>query len=146
MLRFLCALALTLASDNLQALLKGPLNREVIKDVIHEHHREVRQCAEARPGSVRAVQGKVVVHFLIGNTGAVSQVRVASSTLSEPAFEACLTTCVRGWAFPKPKHGAVEINFPFQVGPPSRQAPRKAVLPPRPDDQAPSEAEADVLK
>ena len=137
------------ASDALVALLRGPLNKEVIKDVIHEHHREVRQCAEARPFSRRSVGGKVVVHFLIGASGGVSDVRVASSTLSEPPLAECLTAAVRSWVFPKPKHGPVEINFPFQVGASSPSAPgpaRKAAILPHPDDQPPSEAEDGVLK
>ncbi len=136
-----CVLAAPALGDDLQALLKGPLTTDTIKDVIHEHHREVRSCAEARPTDRRSVSGKVVVHFVIELDGALTDVKAASTTVNEPKLEGCLVAAVKRWRFPKPKKGKVEVNFPFQVGPPVKRPPS----PPR-EDKAPEGEDAELLK
>ncbi len=122
----------------------GPLTPDVIKDVVGEHRAEARRCYEAAAAKRPRLNGKVVVRFRIGLDGKVSEAAVASSSLNELGVETCLVTSAKGWLFPKPKHCAVEVNFPFTFGPP------KASPPPSPQgptaDQAPEEAEPDVLR
>ncbi|MGQ0504843.1 MAG: AgmX/PglI C-terminal domain-containing protein [Myxococcaceae bacterium] len=129
-------------SAGLATLLKGPLTPLTIKDVIHEHRADVRKCADARTPAQQTVAGKVVVHFMIGMEGALSHVRLESSTLNEPKLEQCMVNAVKGWRFPKPKHSRVEVNFPFWVGPQKKTPPGREP----PDDKAPDESEPDVLK
>jgi TonB family protein len=140
LLAAVAALSLTATpakSNALNALLKGPLNPETIKDVIHEHHAELRTCALKRAPAAQATAGKIIVGFTILPTGKVAEVATQSSTLQEPELEACLLGLVRTWTFPKPKKGPVGINFPFRFGPPAKETHRK--------DKAPSEAEPDLL-
>ncbi len=137
-----CVLSAAASAGELESLLKGPLTQETLKDVIHEHHAEVRRCASERPADRQAVEGKVVVHFVIGLDGKLGDVKVASSTLSEPKLEGCLLGAVKQWRFPKPKHGKVEVNFPFKVGPPGKP-PRAR---PPAEDKEPTGEDAELLK
>ena len=45
--------------------------------------------------------------------GLVKDVRVASSTLSNPKVAVCVVDAVKGWKFPKPVGGEALISYPF---------------------------------
>jgi TonB family protein len=136
-------------SSTLNKLLKGPLNPETIKDVIHEHHAELRACALKRAPAMQSVSGKIIVGFTILPTGKVAEVATQSSTLHEPDLEACLLTAVRAWTFPKPKKGPVGINFPFRFGPPPAKENAPSEKHPQGPgirkDKMPTESEPDLL-
>jgi len=124
----------------LAQLLRGPLTQETIKDVIHEHHADLRACALRRPEALQQTAGKIVVSFTILPSGKVERVGRHSATLEEPELEKCLLETVKVWTFPRPKKGAVEIHFPFRFGPPPPPPSRK-----KPTDRPPAESEPDLL-
>jgi TonB family protein len=123
------------SSAELARLLAGPLTPETLKDVVHLHHAEVRACALARSAEKQKVRGRVIVHFTIEPKGTLKDVRKASSTVNELSLESCLVSAVRTWKFPKPKHGLVEVNFPFTVGPPAPSNAPAAEKPPVAEDE-----------
>lgn len=125
----------------------GPaaLTPDAIKDVVHEHRAEARACYDPVAARKPGLAGKVVVRFVIGLDGKVSSASVASTTLNEPQVETCLVNAARGWRFLRPKHGTVEVNFPFQLGPPGSAKPALPRAKPV-TDKAPDESEPDVLR
>ena len=114
----------------------GKLTPDAIKDVVDAHRSEVRACYGPAAKKKKDLAGKVVVRFVIGLDGKIASSSIGSTTLNEAQVEACLTQTVQKWVFPKPKHGTVEVNFPFQFGPPKKPA----------SDQPPDEIEPDVLR
>ena len=116
MLPLLAALALS-AGDKPAAV---PLTLETIRDVVHEHRAQVRQCYESSAARKKNLAGKVVVHFVISDEGKISEASVKEASLDDEGLKTCVVTAVKSWRFPKPKHGPVAINFPFQFGPPAK--------------------------
>ncbi|MBK7862557.1 MAG: AgmX/PglI C-terminal domain-containing protein [Archangiaceae bacterium] len=104
----------------------GPLTLDTIRDVVHEHRAEVRACYDGSASGKAKTAGKLTAHFVISEQGTVSEASIRDATLDDKGLEACLVGAVKGWKFPKPKHGPAAINFPFHFGPP----PAKFVPPP----------------
>jgi len=59
----------------------------------------------------------VVLQFTISAAGAVTEAKIASSTLGDAEVEACMVGRVRTWAFPTGA-GPVQVNYPFTMRPP----------------------------
>jgi TonB family protein len=57
--------------------------------------------------------GKVVLHITVGANGRVSAASVASSTLGDPAAEACMSGVARALKFPAHHGHPVEISLPL---------------------------------
>ncbi len=84
----------------------------VIQSILRIHNPEVRRCYETgltrRPG----LTGRVNLAFTIGADGRVSSATVRSSTLGDPAVEACIARSVADLRFP-PTGNPVEVETPF---------------------------------
>lgn len=96
---------------------RGSLDRKVIKDVIREHHREVRACYEMELTRQPDLAGRVLSQFTISPTGDVVQVVLHDSTLGNPSIEECVRHRLLSWKFPKPVGGAVEASYAFNFFP-----------------------------
>jgi hypothetical protein len=97
---------------------RGSLDRKVIKDVIHEHHREVRACYEVELVKQPDLAGRVLSQFTISPTGDVVAVVLRDSTLGNPTIEECVRRRLLTWTFPKPIGGGkVDVVYPFNFFP-----------------------------
>jgi hypothetical protein len=97
---------------------RGSLDRKVIKDVIGEHHREVRGCYEVELVRQPDLAGRVLSQFTISNTGNVVDVVLRESTVGNPAIEECLRNHLLTWKFPKPHGGgSVDVVYAFDFFP-----------------------------
>lgn len=92
---------------------QGSLDKAVIRNVIRQHIGEVKKCYETELGKKPDLAGKVMVHFIIGIDGKVTESSIQESSLHSPAGEQCITAAVRGWEFPKPRGGTVVVSYPF---------------------------------
>jgi len=63
---------------------RGSLDKKVIKDVISEHHREVRGCYEVQLVKQPDLAGRVLSQFTISTTGNVTDVVLRESTVGNP--------------------------------------------------------------
>lgn len=94
--------------------LTGSLDKELIRQVIHQHRSQIRYCYEERLQQKPTLGGKVTVKFVIGEAGSVIASEIGQSTAHDAALESCITSRVRGWLFPKPKGGGkVSVSYPF---------------------------------
>lgn len=109
------ASALTAAKAQAEehATAKGSLDKAVIRDVIRQHIGEVKKCYETELEKKPNLAGRVMVHFVIGTDGKVTESSIQESTLHSPAGEQCIAAAVRGWEFPKPRGGNVVVSYPF---------------------------------
>ena len=98
--------------------LRGSLDRKVIKDVIREHHREVRACYEVEMVKQPDLAGQVLSQFTISAGGDVVAVVLRDSTLGNPTVEECVRRRLLSWKFPKPQGGGnVDVVYAFNFFP-----------------------------
>lgn len=90
------------------------LSKEVVARVIRLHFSEIKFCYEQALQQAPALNGKVLVQFVIDGTGAVSDAVVAEETIGAPNVEACILSRIRRWRFPEPSGGGVvSITHPW---------------------------------
>jgi outer membrane biosynthesis protein TonB len=74
----------------------------------------VQACYERALIGGRSLAGKAVFDWTVAPSGAVSDARLARSTLADRKVARCILRRVRGWRFPRPGcNGAVKVRFPF---------------------------------
>ena len=78
-----------------------------------------RFCYEQQLSSQPDLGGRVAVQFTISATGAVTQARVAQSTLGNEQCESCIVRMVQRIAFPQPEGGGTVFTLRLPL---SRQA------------------------
>jgi len=97
---------------------RGSLDKKVIKEVILEHHREVRACYEVELVKQPELSGRVLSQFTISGTGSVIAVVLRDSTVGNPSIEDCLRRHLLTWKFPKPVGGGnVDVVYAFNFFP-----------------------------
>jgi len=97
-----------------QAVIRGSLDKEIIRRVIRRHINEVKYCYERELMANPDLSGRVAVQFTISGTGQVIASVVQSSTMKNPTVEQCIAQAVRRWLFPKPEGGGIVIvTYPF---------------------------------
>ena len=90
------------------------MDKELIRQVIHQHRNEVRYCYELELTRNPKLQGKTAVKFLISGSGAVTASSVVESTVRSSQLEDCVAGRVRTWQFPRPPGGgSVTVTYPF---------------------------------
>lgn len=95
------------------AEVRGSLDKELIRRIIRRHINEVKFCYERELTRTPNMEGRVMVNFTIGPTGAVVASIVQSSTLGNPVVEQCIAAALRRWEFPRPQGGIVVVTYPF---------------------------------
>jgi metallo-beta-lactamase class B len=79
---------------------------------------DVNFCYEHALAADATLSGRIVVKFTIGAPGEVVASEVQSSTMSNPAVEACVATVVSKWGFPYAlPPGPVTVTYPFAFTP-----------------------------
>ena len=95
------------------AKVTGSLSREDVTRVVNEHSGQLSACYEKVLLSDPGLAGKITLDWTVKMDGLVKDVRVASSTLSNPKVAVCVVDAVKGWKFPKPVGGEALISYPF---------------------------------
>jgi hypothetical protein len=104
--------------DTSGVILRGSLDKELVRRVVRQHLNEVRFCYEEALARKPTLAGRVVPMFTIAANGTVIVSALQSSTLGAPAVEACIVGATRRWLFPQPRGGGiVTVSYPFQLSP-----------------------------
>ncbi len=94
------------------------LEREEVRRVIRRHRAQYRACYEKRLQAVRGLNGKIVMRFVVGQSGRVVAAAVESSTMKDAQVEGCLRRRMMHWHFPRPVGGGtVAVRYPFLFKP-----------------------------
>lgn len=97
-----------------RVIIKGGLDREIIRRVVRRNINQVRFCYQKELQSKPDLWGRVVVKFSIIGNGQVVTAAIESSTLGSSETETCIAQAVRRWLFPKPMGGGtVIVSYPF---------------------------------
>jgi TonB family protein len=106
------AVEVVIAGD--KATVSGPLDLELIRQVIQRNQAQLRFCYESLLPRHPALAGEVTVRFTVLPNGTVAHTTVTRSTVNNPVLEACVTGRVRAWLFPKPEgESPVLVTYPF---------------------------------
>ena len=94
---------------------EGHLDRGEIQRVINAHIHELQGCYERQLIVNPNLSGKVTFEWLIGTGGAVTSVKIKTSTLSSNEATSCMQAAIRRWQFPSPSGGAVTVVYPIAL-------------------------------
>lgn len=95
----------------------GRLPPEVIKRIVRQNFGRFRLCYENGLKKNPALEGKLVVAFVIGTDGGVSGVHKQSSTIADEGVNACVVASFRNLSFPQPEGGVVKVTYPIDFKP-----------------------------
>lgn len=92
------------------------MSPESIRRVVIRNLPQVIHCHEQGLVQNPALEGRVVVRFIIGSEGTVMGANVTESNISVPSVGQCISNAVRRWQFPTPEGGGiVTVNYPFNL-------------------------------
>jgi hypothetical protein len=94
---------------------EGHLDRGEIQRVINSHIHELQGCYERQLIVNPNLSGKVTFEWLIGTGGAVTSVKIKTSTLSSNEATSCMQAAIRRWQFPSPSGGSVTVVYPIAL-------------------------------
>ena len=99
-------------------VVRGSLDREIVRRIIRRHLNEVKYCYEQQLPRHADLAGRITVQFTIAPAGRVVASLVQSSTVGNIAVESCIVQAVRRWEFPQPAGGGlVMVSYPFVLVP-----------------------------
>jgi hypothetical protein len=94
----------------------GRLPPEVIQRIVRQNFGRFRLCYENALRSNPNLQGRVVVRFVIGRDGGVSNVG-GGGDIPDGSVISCVTRAFYGLSFPQPEGGIVTVSYPIVFTP-----------------------------
>ena len=85
----------------------GHLDPSTIDTSMEKHIDGIRQCDEGAETAEGAYAGRLLIRFVIGTNGRVSEASVVSSTRRDERLEECVVARFRNIAFPEPERGGI---------------------------------------
>jgi hypothetical protein len=94
----------------------GRLPPEVIQRIVRQNFGRFRYCYENGLRTDPNLQGRVLVNFVIGRDGNISNVS-GSGDMPNVAVTSCITRAFYGLSFPQPDSGIVTVSYPIVLTP-----------------------------
>ena len=91
----------------------GELDPSVVSKEVKRRLGAIKACYERALKRNPSLSGKVVVFWTITEAGTVSGLDIEQDTLGDPEVSNCIKALVKGWRFPRPSGGSVDVSFPF---------------------------------
>lgn len=99
-------------------IILGALDRSLIDEVIKRHMNQIRYCYQRELTKNPALNGKIVIKFVIAKDGTVSSAEPKTTTMNNSAVESCIVGRFMRMQFPEPKGGGIVIvSYPFIFSP-----------------------------
>jgi hypothetical protein len=96
----------------------GRLPPETVQYHVRKKFGLLRACYEAGLRTNPSLAGRVVVRFVIGRDGAVSNVgRGEGTDLPDQQVVSCVVRAFYGFQFPQPEGGIVTVTYPVMFSP-----------------------------
>jgi hypothetical protein len=93
----------------------GQLSVDLVNETMQKHTSALQACYKAGIRRDKTLNGVVLMRFVIGEDGKVTEAVDAGSALPDEEVIKCLLEEVRKIEFPKPKSGTVTVLFPIQL-------------------------------
>ena len=98
------------------ASVSGRLPPEVIQRIVRQNFGRFRMCYEQALRRDPTLEGRVVVRFVIGRDGSVTNVS-AGGDFPDPSVPNCVAKAFYGLTFPQPEGGIVSVSYPIVFSP-----------------------------
>jgi hypothetical protein len=100
-------------------IILGALDKSLIARVVKRNMNQIKYCYSRQLNANPALNGKIVVKFVISRDGSVSQAKTHSSTMTGGgAVQSCINQRFLRFQFPEPKGGGIVIvKYPFLFSP-----------------------------
>ena len=95
----------------------GHLPPVEIQRIVRSHFDKFRRCYEDGLRTNANLEGKVVVRFVIGLEGIVTNVGNGGSDMPDGRVTSCVVRGFYGLVFPKPDGGIVTVTYPIMFSP-----------------------------
>lgn len=106
------------ATTSGEPVILGALDKSLIDQVIKRNMSQLRYCYQRELTKDPALQGKIVVKFVVAKDGTVSSATTKSTTMNNVAVEQCINGRFMRFQFPEPKGGGIVIvSYPFVFSP-----------------------------
>ncbi len=95
----------------------GGLTREQVEAVVRKNQGQLLYCYEKALQSNPKLRGRIGSRWVIGPSGAVTSIKITSSSVKSGDVESCVQRSITGWKFPHPVGGVhVDVSYPFDFG------------------------------
>ena len=105
-------------------VLRGSLDKDIIRKVVNLSVPAIRQCYQTQLLQEPTLRGELTVHFTITAKGVVGVALIDGPGLS-PQVDPCVTSLFAKMRFPAVKDASykTEIYYPFTFEPPTKEQP-----------------------
>ena len=93
------------------------MDKGAIRDYIEGNRYQLKLCYDVALRRDHAAQGTMEWSFRIDTRGQIYEIALISSTIKDEKMAQCIRQKLSKWRFPRPRHGSVEIRYPFQFAP-----------------------------
>jgi Ca-activated chloride channel family protein len=106
-----------------EAVVRGSLDRTLIKRVFDARYNQVRHCYDLELQKNHTLAGRLTLELTIGGEGGVIAAVISESNLASHAVGTCVTEAARRWTFPAAVGGGLtHIRYPYVFQRPRAQA------------------------
>ncbi len=92
----------------------GGLDKDAIRKALRENRRAIANCYETALLTKKQLDGRMTFRWVISIEGSVSSIKLQSSEVGMPNFEACVETVIKGIRFPQaPNKMTTTVIYPF---------------------------------
>lgn len=92
----------------------GGLDKDAIRKALRENRRAIANCYETALLTKRQLDGRMTFRWVISVEGNVSSIKLQSSEINLPNFEACVESVIKAIKFPQaPNKSTTTVIYPF---------------------------------
>ncbi len=94
----------------------GRMDPQAFQFVYRHYQSQIAACW-ATASRTHEVSGVTVVRVRVAEAdGHVSRTRIISDSTHDAGLQACVQNAMRGWRYPRPEGGDVEVDYPLRFG------------------------------
>jgi hypothetical protein len=91
----------------------GELDMNIVVKEVRQRIGAIKACYERALKRNPNLSGKILIRWTITPAGTVTGIDVDQDTLGDSEVANCIKSLIRGWRFPAPAGGSVEVSYPF---------------------------------
>jgi len=95
----------------------GDLEPPLIERYIKENRYQLQLCYELALRRNDQAAGMMEWKWRIDSRGAIADVALITTSIQDPRMTECIRQKIMTWRFPRPRHGSVEVSYPFEFAP-----------------------------
>ncbi|NOZ85827.1 MAG: energy transducer TonB [Deltaproteobacteria bacterium] len=96
----------------------GALDSGALQRAVRRKMSAVKACYEKQLKRNPNLSGKIVIYFVVGGNGRVTEASIEQNTMGNKEVAACILVKIKRWIFPKPEDGEeAPVTIPFVFAP-----------------------------